>query len=108
MEIDELGVLKDYLIPNIQLGKIIGHGAYGSIMEAKWEGSVVAVKEIHSIFKEVSEEQFRALKEKFVTECKRSSQFRHPNIVRFLGVHLTPGTKVPSRFGDGTTSLQFN
>jgi len=58
------------------------------IAEAKWEGSVVAVKEIHSIFKDIGEEQFQALKEKFLTECKRSSQFRHPNIVRFLGVHL--------------------
>ena len=96
MEIDELGALKDCLIPNIQLGKVIGHGAYGNIMEAKWEGSVVAVKEIHSIFKEVDEEQFQALKVKFVNECKRSSQFRHPNIVRFLGVYLPPGTRVPS------------
>ena len=96
MEIDELGELKDCLIPNIQLGRVIGHGAYGSIMEAKWEGSVVAVKEIRSIFKEVGEEQFQVLQEKFATECKRSSQFRHPNIVRFLGVYLPPGTRVPS------------
>jgi len=30
-------------------------------------------KAVHSIFKEVNEEQFQALKEKFITECKRSS-----------------------------------
>ena len=93
---DELGSLKDCLIDNVQVEKIIGHGAYGTIGEAKWEGSVVAIKEIHSIFNEVGEEQFQALKTKFLTECKRSSQLRHPNIVRFLGICLLPGARVPS------------
>lgn len=93
---DELGSLKDCLIHNVQMEKIIGHGAYGTIAEAKWEGSIVAIKEIHSIFNEVSEEQFQALKSKFLNECKRSSQLRHPNIVRFLGIYLPPGARVPS------------
>ena len=92
----ELGSLKDSLIHNVQAEKIIGHGAYGTIAEAKWEGTVVAIKEIHSIFNEVSEEQFQALKTKFLSECKRSSQLHHPNIVRFLGIHLPPGARVPS------------
>jgi len=93
---DELGCLKDCLIQNIQVGRIIGHGAYGTIAEARWEGSVVAIKEIHSIFNEVDEVQFKALKTKFLSECKRSSHLRHPNIVRFLGIHLPPGARVPS------------
>ena len=93
---DELGPLKDCLIHNVQVEKVIGHGAYGTIGEAKWEGSVVAIKEIHSIFNEVSGEQFRALKMKFLTECKRSSKLRHPNIVRFLGICLSQGARVPS------------
>ena len=75
---------------------MIGRGAYGTIGEAKWEGSVVAIKEIRSIFNEVSEEQFQARKTKFLTECKRSSKLRHPNIVRFLGICLPQGARVPS------------
>ena len=54
--------LHDFVIDNIQLGhteKQIGRGANGKTLEAKWEGIMVAVKEIHSIFvNEVSEPEF--------------------------------------------------
>ena len=93
---DELGFLKDSLIQNVQVEEMIGRGAYGRIMEAKWEGTVVAIKEIHSIFNDVGEEQFQALKIKFINECKQSSQLRHPNIVRFLGIYFPAGARVPS------------
>ena len=46
--------LQSCMITDIDLGKAIGGGAYGRILEAKWEGSVVAVKQIHSIFEEVT------------------------------------------------------
>ena len=42
--------LRDFVIDNIRIGNQIGRGANGRILEAKWEGIVVAVKEIHSIF----------------------------------------------------------
>ena len=42
--------LRDCVIDNIGIGGQIGRGANGRILEAKWEGAVVAVKEIHSIF----------------------------------------------------------
>ena len=38
-------VLRDYVIDNISIGKQIGRGANGRILEAKWEGIIVAVKE---------------------------------------------------------------
>jgi len=41
--------LRDCVIDNIRIGEQIGRGANGRILEAKWEGIVVAVKEIHSI-----------------------------------------------------------
>ena len=43
-------VLQAFVIDNIRIGNQIGRGANGRILEAKWEGIVVAVKEIHSIF----------------------------------------------------------
>ena len=51
--------LHDFVIENIQLEKQIVRGANGRILEAKWEGVIVAVKETHSIFvNEVSEPEF--------------------------------------------------
>ena len=57
----------------------------------------MAVKEIHSIFmNEVNEPEFQAFKQSFLRECEQSSRLRHPNIVRFLGIYLPPGARVPS------------
>ena len=62
---DIRAALRDLVIDNIRIGKQIGSGANGRILEAKWEGIVVAVKEIHSIFmNEVTDEElFSRLKE---------------------------------------------
>ena len=77
--------------------KQIVRGANGRILEAKWEGVIVAVKEIHSIFvNEVSEPEFQAFKRCLLRECEQSSRLRHPNIVRFFGIYYPPGARVPS------------
>ena len=89
--------LRDFIIDNIRLEKQIGRGANGRILDAKWEGITVAVKEIHSIFiNEVSEPEFQAFKRSFLRECEQSSRLRHPNIVRFFGIYYPPGARVPS------------
>ena len=89
--------LRDFVIDNIRIGNQIGRGANGRILEAKWEGVVVAVKEIHSIFmNEVSDLEFQSFKRSFLRECEQSSRLRHPNIVRFFGIYRPPGARVPS------------
>ena len=89
--------LRDFVIDNITIGNQIGRGANGRIVEAKWEGIVVAVKEIHSIFiNEVSDLEFQSFKRSFLHECEESSRLRHPNIVRFFGIYYPPGARVPS------------
>ena len=89
--------LRDFVIDNIRIGNQIGRGANGRILEAKWEGVVVAVKEIHSIFmNEVSDLEFQSFKRSFLRECEQSSRLRHPNIVRFFGIYHPPGARVPS------------
>ena len=89
--------LRDCMIDNIVNGKQIGRGANGRILEAKWEGIVVAVKEIHSIFmNEVSDREFQSFKTSFLRECEQSSRLRHPNVVRFFGIYHPPGARVPS------------
>ena len=89
--------LLDCVIENIRIGDVIGRGANGRILEAKWEGTVVAVKEIHSIFMNaVSDLEFQSFKRSFLRECEQSCRLRHPNIVRFLGIYHPPGARVPS------------
>jgi len=99
MEVVVPDSLQDSVIDfeKIKFGKPIGSGANGTIVEARWEGSIVAVKEMHSIFNEVASElEFQSLKERFLKECERSIRLRHTNIVRFLGILIPPGAKVPS------------
>jgi len=69
----------------------------GRILEAKWEGIVVAVKEIHSIFmNEVSDQEFQSFRRSFLRKCEQNSRLHHPNIVRFLGIYHPPDARVPS------------
>ena len=88
--------LQDCIIDNIRFGEQIGNGANGRILEARWEGVTVAVKEIHSIFMYVSEAEFLSFKRSFMRECEQSSRLRHPNIVRFFGIYYPPNARVPS------------
>ena len=110
---DDFAALRDFVIDNITIGNQIGRGANGRILEAKWEGTVVAVKEIHSIFmNEVGDLEFQSFKRSFLRECEQSSRLRHPNIVRFFGIYHPPGTRVPSlvmeRLHCSVTSLLEN
>ena len=97
---DDIGIpstLQDCVINNIRIGNQIGKGANGRILEAKWEGIVVAVKEMHTIFiNEVSDREFQSFKTSFLRECEQSCRLRHPNIVRFLGIYHPPSARVPS------------
>ena len=88
--------LRSCIITDIELGKAIGRGAHGRILEAKWEGSVVAVKQIHSIYEEVTAQEFESLKNRFMIECDRSNRLRHPNIVRFFGIYFPPRARIPN------------
>ena len=97
--------LQDFVIDSIQFGKQIGRGANGRILEAKWEGITVAVKEIHSIFiNEVSEPEFQTFKRSFLRECEQSSRLRHPNIGLFLWYLLSSWCQ-STWFSHGATSL---
>ena len=77
---------------------VIGGGAHRRILEAKWEGSVyvVAIEQIHAILKEVNEQEFGILRNKFLMECDRSNRLHHSNIVRFFGIYFPPGARLPN------------
>ena len=74
----------------------VGRGAHGRVLAATWEGASVAVKHIHTLFNDVaSDVEYEKLRQSFLKECERSSQIRHPNIVRFLGIYLSEEDPVP-------------
>ena len=85
----------DYIIDNIQVTGQVEKGEHATILEAKWEGRIVALKGVQSTFDDVIGEEFRSLWEHFFTECRLSSRIHHPNIVGFFGIHFPPGAKVP-------------
>ena len=61
MEVVVSDSLRERVIENIRFGELIAQGANGTITEGKWEGSIVAVKKIHSVFNEPSEFDFKLL-----------------------------------------------
>jgi len=78
--------LQGHIIQDIQLGELIHYGTYSKVVEAKWEGMIVAVKQIHDIY----EQDFE------IAECDHIPQPGHANIVRFFGIYFPPGAKIPS------------
>ena len=96
MEVAVPDSLQVRVIENINFGEVIAKGANGTITEGNWEGSIVAVKKIHSIFDEASELELQSLQRKFFEECKRSFQLRHANIVQLFGIFIPPGARMPS------------
>ena len=88
--------LRFCVLEDLILGEEIGRGAHGRVVAATWEGAPVVVKQIHSLFYDVaSDYEYEAIRGTFLRECVRSIQIRHPNIVRFLGIHLIEGAPIP-------------
>lgn len=77
--------LQSCVIQRIQLKELIYYGTYSKVVEAEWEGSVVAVKLIHGIFEQDVE----------ISECHHRYQLGHTNIVRFFGIYFPPGAAMP-------------
>jgi len=72
-------------------GKDIGVGAYGRVFEVEYCGTIFAAKEVHPILVQgVNREEFETTKKSFLTECIRSGNLIHPNVILFLGVY-NPG-----------------
>ena len=72
-------------------GQMLGAGAFGTVFEVEWNGTVCAAKFMHDIFKEIlSAEEKQAFIAAFEKECATWSALRHPQIVQFLGIYFDP------------------
>jgi len=80
-------VLQRLVVSDVEIGKEIGRGSLGLVLEATWKHSVVIIKEIHYAF---------VNKDTLFRECERSSQLSHPNVVRFIGIYLPSRDTFPN------------
>ena len=72
-------------------GRMLGAGAFGTVLEVEWNGTTCAAKFMHEIFKEIlSPEEKQAFITAFEKECATWSALRHPQIVQFLGIYFDP------------------
>ena len=100
-----------YLTGIVPTGKTIGVGAYGTVFEVQFCGTLYAAKQIHSVLIEgVEPEGFRRIRRMFIEECLQSSSLGHQNVVSVLGVY-DPGHQsllpvlVMERMQDSLTSF---
>ena len=95
-------ILKKELVDEKKIEKL-GNGAYGTITKIKYCGTPCAAKELHPILlpENLSKVLFRKgnpeshIVERFCAEIKILSELRHPNFVRFIGVHIRENSTFP-------------
>ena len=80
---------------HLQLEEELGRGSYATVYKAKLTyTSNVAVKRIHRLlldFARQSREDYEKVLRDFKRECDLLEIAKHPNIVRFIGVHEVDG-----------------
>lgn len=68
----------------LEFGRRIGHGAFGDVLKASWQGTDVAVKQLRvGSVSEVAIEDFQR-------EISLLCRLRHPHVVLFLGAVTAP------------------
>ena len=74
-------ILRDNRIAldDLKMVRMLGHGNFGEVWEARWHGAPVATKRLHS--HRVNGPMLRAFKK----ECEFGAVLRHPNIVHLYG-----------------------
>ena len=83
----------------VETGRELGKGAYGSVVEVRYKGTLCACKRVHDVLSsaKLREGEINHVVEKFKTECERMTRLRHPNIVQFLGFYFNrSGSELPS------------
>ena len=67
--------------PNLRIGAELNRGAWGVVYNGDLDGRTVAVKKIHELLQEGSEEERRKVFEDFRGECKKLQSLSHCHIV---------------------------
>ena len=74
------------------IGVCIGQGSFGRVYKAHWRRTEVAFKAIggHRGVLALSDEEMETLAGNMIREASLMAEFRHPNIVQFIGVCVSP------------------
>ena len=76
--------------------RTLGRGSYAAVTELEVRGRKCAAKQLHAVFFEhATQTEADKMLLRFADECKLLQRVKHPNIVRFLGVHLEKGSQLP-------------
>ncbi len=86
-------ILNDVFVKfdEIKLESQIGEGSFGVVHKATFRGAQVAVKQMRSMFLELTEKDI----EEFRKEAYMMSRLRHPNIVLVMGISLVDQEPIP-------------
>ena len=89
---ETLGLQKHFLKGPITVGRMLGKGAFGKVVELFIAGTRFAGKQFHDMLlgAEVS-----CIIQKFVEECRLMAEVKHPNIVQFMGICMLEGSEHP-------------
>ena len=86
--------LDEYKLTGVEVtDRILGRGAYATVVELEYMGLKCAGKKIHELLLEQGNTSYAI--HHFQEECKLLSKLHHPNIVQFLGVLFQDNAKVP-------------
>ena len=92
-----LQCLEPFLLSGVRdAGRELGRGSYAVVRELEVRGKRVAGKRLHeSMYWASPQEQRDDILTRFARECNLLQSVKHPNIVRFLGVHVEPDVNLP-------------
>ena len=84
--------LKTFKKSDFDIGTCIGMGSYGRVYKASWRRTDVALKVLGDKHGDLnlSDEDVEALGQELVEEASLMAELRHPNIVQFLGICISP------------------
>lgn len=95
---ESLEVPEPWFVTDVEVmeDQLRGRGSYGTVHEALWQGTKVAVKKLHEIFFELSvtPESKRGILKTFARELNILYLLRHPNVVPFFGVYRPSGSRL--------------
>lgn len=92
-----LHCLEPWVLSGVEeTGREVGRGSYAVVRELEIRGKKVAGKRLHeALFESASSERRDDMLSRFARECGILQSTKHPNIVRFLGVHVERDCPLP-------------